>query len=147
MSASSACGDSTAPTPPARSNGSWPRSSRLSTPMIHSLRSLCRVTAVPTAASSPPLRSRVKQYAGRAVSTLLKLPPHTTAYSVHRGLRVPMRDGVELIPARNVPQTAEPAGTLLLRGPYGRRWAFSALFASVYAARGYHVVFQSVRGT
>jgi uncharacterized protein len=115
--------------------------------MIHSLRSLCRVTAVTTAASSSPLRSRVKQYAGRAVSTLLKLPPHTTAYSVHRGLRVPMRDGVELIADHYEPQTSEPSGTLLLRGPYGRRWPFSALFASVYAARGYHVVFQSVRGT
>ena len=40
-----------------------------------------------------------------------------------------------------------PAGTLLVRCPYGRRFPFSALYAGVYASRGYHVVFQSVRGT
>jgi putative CocE/NonD family hydrolase len=96
---------------------------------------------------SSPLRSRFKKYAGRALSTLLKLPPHTTEYTVHRRLRVPMRDGVELIADHYEPQTSEPSGTVLLRGPYGRRWPFSALFASVYASRGYHVVFQSVRGT
>jgi putative CocE/NonD family hydrolase len=58
-----------------------------------------------------------------------------------------MRDGVELIADHYEPQTSHPAGTLLLRGPYGRGWPFAALFANFYAARGYHVVFQSVRGT
>ena len=87
------------------------------------------------------------KYAGHAVSTLLKLPPRTTEYVVHRGLRVPMRDGVELIADHYEPRTSEASGTLLLRGPYGRRWPLSALFVSVYASRGYHVVFQSVRGT
>jgi uncharacterized protein len=115
--------------------------------MVRRLRSLCQVTAVTTTAQSAPLRSRIKTYAGHAVSTLLKLPPRTTEYALHRGLRVPMRDGVELIADHYEPDTSEPAGTLLLRGPYGRRWPISALFASVYAARGYHVVFQSVRGT
>jgi putative CocE/NonD family hydrolase len=38
-------------------------------------------------------------------------------------------------------------GTLLVRGPYGRAFPFSNLFGAVYAARGYHVVIQSVRGT
>jgi putative CocE/NonD family hydrolase len=66
---------------------------------------------------------------------------------VHRGLRVPMRDGVELIADHYEPQTSNPAGTLLVRGPYGRRLPFSLLFAGVYASRGYHVVVQSVRGT
>jgi putative CocE/NonD family hydrolase len=105
------------------------------------------VTAVTGASSSSPLRSRIKKYAGRAISTLLKLPPHTTEFRVHRGLRVPMRDGVELIADHYEPQTAGPAGTLLIRGPYGRGWPFSTLFAHIYATRGYHVVFQSVRGT
>ena len=105
------------------------------------------MTAVTGASSSSPLRSRIKKYAGRAISTLLKLPPHTTEFRVHRGLRVPMRDGVELIADHYEPQTASPAGTLLIRGPYGRGWPFSTLFAHIYAARGYHVVFQSVRGT
>jgi putative CocE/NonD family hydrolase len=104
------------------------------------------VTAVSTAAPSP-VRSRIRQYAGRAVSTLLKLPPHTTEYTVHRGLRVPMRDGVHLIADRYEPTTTEPAATLLVRCPYGRGWPFSLLFARVYASRGYHIVVQSVRGT
>jgi putative CocE/NonD family hydrolase len=104
------------------------------------------VTAVSTAAPSP-VRSRISQYAGRAVSTLLKLPPHTTEYTLHRGLHVPMRDGVHLIADHYEPATTEPAGTLLVRGPYGRGFPFSTLFAAVYASRGYHVVVQSVRGT
>jgi hypothetical protein len=66
---------------------------------------------------------------------------------VHHGLRVPMRDGVDLIADHYKPATTNPAGTLLVRGPYGRGWPFSMLFARVYAARGYHVVIQSVRGT
>lgn len=60
---------------------------------------------------------------------------------------MPMRDGVDLVADHYAPRTAEPAGTLLVRGPYGRGYPFSALFGSVYAARGYHVVVQSVRGT
>ncbi|HET9892032.1 MAG TPA: CocE/NonD family hydrolase, partial [Mycobacterium sp.] len=40
-----------------------------------------------------------------------------------------------------------PAGTLLVRGPYGRGFPFTLLYGTTYAARGYHVVFQSVRGT
>jgi putative CocE/NonD family hydrolase len=58
-----------------------------------------------------------------------------------------MRDGVELIADHYEPVTSTPAGTLLVRGPYGRGWPFSVLFAGVYALRGYHVVLQSVRGT
>ncbi len=58
-----------------------------------------------------------------------------------------MRDGIELVADHYSPDTAAPAGTLLVRGPYGRRLPFSAVFAHVYAARGYHVVLQSVRGT
>jgi putative CocE/NonD family hydrolase len=58
-----------------------------------------------------------------------------------------MRDGVDLIADHYAPQTATPAGTLLVRCPYGRAFPFSNLFGAVYAARGYHVIIQSVRGT
>ena len=105
------------------------------------------MSAVSTAVSSSPPRSRFKQFAGRAVSSLLKLPPHTTEYTVHHGLRVPMRDGVDLIADHYEPATTTPAGTLLVRGPYGRGCRSRSCSARVYAARGYHVVFQSVRGT
>ncbi|TRW84972.1 CocE/NonD family hydrolase [Mycolicibacterium sp. 018/SC-01/001] len=58
-----------------------------------------------------------------------------------------MRDGVDLVADHHRPRTGTPAGTLLVRGPYGRAWPFAALYAQVYAARGYHVLLQSVRGT
>src|SRR5246127_713377 len=58
-----------------------------------------------------------------------------------------MRDGVRLVADHYAPITSNPAGTLLVRGPYGRAFPFSLVFASVYAAPAYHVVLQSVRGT
>lgn len=58
-----------------------------------------------------------------------------------------MRDGVELVADHYVPDTPTPAGTLLVRCPYGRTFPYSSLYAAVYAARGYHVILQSVRGT
>ena len=88
-----------------------------------------------------------KRVASHALSQLLKLPAPTTDFTVNRGLRVPMRDGVDLIAHHYAPQTSAPAGTLLVRCPYGRAFPFSTLFGAVYAARGYHVVIQSVRGT
>ena len=58
-----------------------------------------------------------------------------------------MRDGVELVADHYRPLTSNPAGTLLVRGPYGRGYPVSVLFGAVYASRGYHVIVQSVRGT
>lgn len=90
--------------------------------------------------SSPRLRHH-------AVSRALRLPPATTGYRVKRAVRVPMRDGVELLADHYVPDTAAPLGTILVRCPYGRSLPFSFIYAAIYAARGYHVLFQSVRGT
>ena len=87
------------------------------------------------------------QIIGRTLSRLLRLPPHTTDHEVHHRVRVPMRDGVELVADHYRPLTSNPAGTLLVRGPYGRRYPVSVLFGAVYASRGYHVIVQSVRGT
>lgn len=84
---------------------------------------------------------------GDAVSRLLRIPPRTSGFTVDRGLRIPMRDGVDLLADHYVPDIAQPAGTLLVRCPYGRGFPFSLAFAAVYARRGYHVVVQSVRGT
>jgi uncharacterized protein len=83
----------------------------------------------------------------RAMTRLLGLPPATTDYAVRRNVPVLMRDGVVLRADHYVPRTSTPAGTLLLRCPYGRGAPLSWLYARVYAQRGYHVVFQSVRGT
>ena len=105
------------------------------------------MTAISSAGTSTPERSKVSQYTGDVVGRVLRLPPRTTEFDVHRGLRVPMRDGVDLITDHYLPATDDAKGTLLVRGPYGRGWPFSGLFGVVYASRGYHVLVQSVRGT
>ena len=93
------------------------------------------------------LRTLTRRVGGRALGGLLGLRPATTSYTVSR-VRVPMRDGIELLADHYAPtQATERAGTLLVRGPYGRGFPFSLVFAAIYAARGYHVVVQSVRGT
>ena len=99
-----------------------------------------------TVEAPPASRSKTSRLAGRTLSRLLRLPPHTCEFAVHK-VSVPMRDGVELKADHYAPATDTPAGTLLVRCPYGRRFPFAALYAGVYASRGYHVVFQSVRGT
>lgn len=91
--------------------------------------------------------SRVAKVASRLLARRFEIPPPTTTFTVRRGVRVPMRDGVELLASHYVPDTATPSGTLLVRCPYGRGFPFATLFGAVYAARGYHVVIQSVRGT
>ncbi len=85
---------------------------------------------------------------GRVLGRLLRLPAESTEYTVHQ-VRIPMRDGLELAADHYAPtaETCGPVGTLLVRGPYGRGFPFSLTFATLYAARGYHVVLQSVRGT
>lgn len=97
-----------------------------------------------TAAGKPSAPSR---FADHTLSRLFGLPPASCGYSVRRGVRIPMRDGVELLADHYRPHTDRPAGTVLVRCPYGRRFPFTLLYAGIYAARGYHVVFQSVRGT
>lgn len=83
----------------------------------------------------------------RLATRLWGLPASTTSFTVHRDVPVPMRDGVVLLADHYAPHTDRPVGTILVRGPYGRAFAFSMVYARIYAARGYHVVFQSVRGT
>lgn len=85
-----------------------------------------------------------RRVADAAFGRALRLPAGG-GYSVRR-VGIPMRDGAVLLADHYAP--AGPAvGTLLVRGPYGRGFPFSLIFARPYAARGYHVVVQSVRGT
>jgi uncharacterized protein len=76
---------------------------------------------------------------------MLGLPAPTTGYRISR-VKIPMRDGVELV-ADHYEPTGDVVGTLLARGPYGRGFPFSLVFADLQAARGYRVILQSVRGT
>lgn len=93
-----------------------------------------------------PALHTLKHLGGKALGRLLGLPPATTEYTVER-VRVPMRDGVALVADHYAPATSTAVGTLLVRGPYGRGFPFTQIFGALYAARGYHVVLQSVRGT
>ncbi|ORA84186.1 CocE/NonD family hydrolase [Mycobacterium malmoense] len=88
----------------------------------------------------------LRHVGGNALGRLLGLPRPTTDYTVDR-VGVPMRDGVRLVADHYAPIGPNPVGTVLVRGPYGRGFPFSLAFARLYAARGYHVVLQSVRGT
>lgn len=71
---------------------------------------------------------------------------------VERDIPIPMRDGVLLYVDHFYPPSAEQPPTILIRSPYGRHFkagVFGALveFASrCFAARGYHVLTQDVRG-
>ncbi|MCG5430913.1 CocE/NonD family hydrolase [Mycobacterium sp. MYCO198283] len=95
----------------------------------------------------PRAGALARRAADRALRRLLRLPPITHRYAVRRGVRIPMRDGVELLADRYVPDVAGPADCILLRAPYGRGYPLPLFFGQVFAARGYHVVVQSVRGT
>lgn len=94
-----------------------------------------------------PARTRVRKFADRAVSRALRLPPPNTDYVLHRGIAIPMRDGVRLRATHYAPLTDAPLGTIVVRCPYGRSFPVSLIYAQLYAARGYHVLLQSVRGT
>jgi uncharacterized protein len=103
------------------------------------------MTSTAQRASGSAARTLGRRLADRALARVWRLPAPND-YTVERGIRVPMRDGVDLVADHYIPATT-PAGTLLVRGPYGRRFPFSIVYARLYAARGYHVILQSVRGT
>jgi hypothetical protein len=79
---------------------------------------------------------------------LRKMPAPRNAYVVERGLRVPTRDGFVLLSDHYAPVVSgSGSGTILIRASYGRGQPLDALWCRTFAARGYHVVLQSCRGT
>ena len=88
----------------------------------------------------------------RAIDSFLrllrKLPAPRNEYLVERGLRTPTRDGVVLVGDHYAPAgSRQGSGTILIRTPYGRGLPVAQLWGSTFAARGYHVLLQSCRGT
>ena len=100
-------------------------------------------TTSTSAAKRPSPGGRVLD---RLATRVFGLPPATTAFTVARGVRVPMRDGVELAADLYQP-TSTPVGTILVRGPYGRSALMALPMARIFAARGYNALFVSCRGT
>lgn len=92
-------------------------------------------------------RDRLAEVGVRVMLRRMGLSRGAVGFRVERSLPVPMRDGVHLLADHYVPDTGTPAGTVLLRSPYGRDGLPSRVIVGVYAARGYHVVLQSTRGT
>jgi putative hydrolase, CocE/NonD family len=92
-------------------------------------------------------RSFPMRLADRALAAALGLPRSSGDYTVERGVRVPMRDGVELLADHYAPAGPVGRGTVLVRTPYGRTGPMAMLIARVFADQGYHVVLQSCRGT
>lgn len=85
--------------------------------------------------------------ADRVRDRLWRLPAPTNDYTVTRDVEVPMRDGVALRADHYLPLLDKPKGTVLVRSPYGRTFPWSLEYGTSFAARGYHVVIGSVRGT
>lgn len=83
--------------------------------------------------------------ASRLLAQAYKLPKRRSGATRHRGLMLPMRDGIALETDHYSPKLAGAHPTLLMRLPYGMQ-GFGTV-AEVYAERGFHVVLQSCRGT
>ncbi len=103
---------------------------------------MATTTSLPTA--SP--RSRVGRATETLLTRLLGLGPPSSDFTVTRNVRVPTRDGIELAADLYRP-TTQAAGTVLVRGPYGRSLPIAFAMARLFAARGYNALFVSTRGT
>jgi hypothetical protein len=82
-------------------------------------------------------RTRRRRALDAMAARILKMPPGHDDYILTQAVRVPMRDGVELLTDIYAP-VAKSLGTLLIRTPYGR--SIALLTARYYASHGYHVV-------
>ena len=102
--------------------------------------------ATSTEGEGPAARTRRGRALDLAAVRLLRLPRSDHDYTVTRGVRVPMRDGVDLLADVYAP-VGQSRGTLLLRTPYGRTGSVALLTARYFATHGYLVVNQSCRGT
>jgi uncharacterized protein len=82
-----------------------------------------------------------------AAARLLKLPPRLSRrVAATKGMRVAMRDGVELSADRYFAVDVAARAVVLIRTPYGRSAVFG-IIAGLFAERGLQVIIQSVRGT
>jgi putative CocE/NonD family hydrolase len=76
-----------------------------------------------------------------------RLPAPTSDYAMTRDLRIPMRDGVELLADLYEPKEPAP-GTILMTSPYGWNMVGAAMAGgSLFASRGYRAVQVRCRGT
>ena len=67
--------------------------------------------------------------------------------AIQRDLKVPMRDGMELVADRYHPIGVHKAPVVLLRSPYGKGVMVASTMARPLAAQGFQVLVQCCRGT
>jgi putative CocE/NonD family hydrolase len=89
---------------------------------------------------------RVGRGVDLVMDRMLGLPKARTGYVAELGIPTPLDDGTVLI-ADHYRPTAVEHGTILVRTPYGRGFPGAVLYGRAWAARGYHVLLQSCRGT
>lgn len=101
----------------------------------------------PTSPSQARPLGAVQRLMAAATGRQWRLPARRNGVQIERDVKVRMRDGVTLLADHYIPVTTEAVPTILVRCPYGRRFPYDLLSAQLYAERGYHVLFQSTRGT
>jgi putative CocE/NonD family hydrolase len=102
-------------------------------------------TSTTTSAGRAP--GRAQRLADATLAKALGQPKARNRYTVELGIKIEMRDGVELTGDHYAPLTETARGTILIRTPYGRGFPEAAMHGRTFAARGYHVLIQSARGT
>lgn len=102
------------------------------------------MTIIPIPAAEPDHQRAdpVERLAGKVMA----LRGGYSRATVTADIRVPMRDGVDLLTDHHAP-AGEAVGTVLIRSPYGAGPLFTGLLAGPYLAAGHHVVVQRCRGT
>jgi putative CocE/NonD family hydrolase len=102
------------------------------------------MTQIETLGERPGLGARLIDKVSRR---MVGVPGREGGYRRVKGTAVRTRDGFELLTDHYVPETESPGGTILVRSPYGRGMPLSLVYGRTFAAAGYHVLVQSVRGT
>ncbi|MEU0567285.1 CocE/NonD family hydrolase [Nonomuraea sp. NPDC005983] len=80
------------------------------------------------------------------LSRRLGLRAATSEYTINRRVRIPMRDGVELLADHYAP-VGDSVGTVMIRSPYGWEGVTAALYRAQFPTRGYHLLLVRCRGT
>nr|WP_199517073.1 CocE/NonD family hydrolase [Nucisporomicrobium flavum] len=91
-------------------------------------------------------RTPGERLADRLWTRYAHLPAATSDYTVRRGVRIPMRDGVGLLADVLLPK-GPASGTVLVTSPYGVNTVGSSMTGGLFARRGYRVVLVRCRGT
>jgi len=84
----------------------------------------------------------------RLLARIFKLPAaETHDVVVERNIKVPMKDGVNLVTDRYYPHKGSQLPVILVRSSYGRGQLFGVMYGRLLAERGFQVLIQSCRGT